>query len=147
MRYDVALGNQNVPQRRWWLSSNPDCHTNPATNADGEDASGSLTNGAGQTFTWNNITPSQNLCKISVGATVQGSFSDSVCDSASFVITGVTLSGTGPNPFNPPTQSYYGWLSKKTISGIDYLYYNDTSDFFNTVNSTQVAHFDSSLVY
>src|SRR5262249_49603225 len=64
-----------------------------------------------------------------------------------YTLRKIVLNGTGRNPFAATTNNYFGWLSKRTISGADYVYCNYTNDFFSTVNSTQVAHFDSSLVY
>ncbi|MEP7286647.1 MAG: DUF6531 domain-containing protein, partial [Chloroflexota bacterium] len=44
-------------------------------------------------------------------------------------------------------RNYFGWLSKRNIAGTDYVYYNYTSDFFNTVSSTKVARYSINMVY
>ncbi|MEP7286965.1 MAG: hypothetical protein ABI947_14505 [Chloroflexota bacterium] len=44
-------------------------------------------------------------------------------------------------------KGYFGWLSKVTISGTDYIHYNYTPDLFNTVNSTQIAKYSTSMTY
>lgn len=44
-------------------------------------------------------------------------------------------------------QSYFCWLSKRTISSTDYVYFNYTADAFRTKKAVQVAKWQSGLYY
>ncbi len=44
-------------------------------------------------------------------------------------------------------QGQFYWLSKRTISGTDYVYLNRTSNYFQTVKSTQIAHYVTGMNY
>lgn len=44
-------------------------------------------------------------------------------------------------------RNMYVWLSKVTISAIDYVYFNSTFDFFNTITSKQLGKWVSGVSY
>ncbi len=83
----------------------------------------------------------------------------------SAVITSLEVHGVGYNPFTDSGSSasgeefitdiqgsinhngYFGWLSKRTVGSVDYVYFNYTSDNFSTRKSTQVARYVDGMAY
>jgi hypothetical protein len=44
-------------------------------------------------------------------------------------------------------EGYFCWLSKVTVNSVDYVYFNWTNDFFNSLNATQIARYADGMGY
>lgn len=65
--------------------------------------------------------------------------------------TSTTATDTG-TPFGgfQGVQNYKGmfvWLSKKTVSSVDYVYFNKTTDYFRTIQAVRIAKWISGMTY
>lgn len=123
-----------------------------------------IQNGIGESgiITWSGS--QSGVTSVGAGFTV-GYRNDSVDVTSTGKITRIVVRGAGTSPFGGGGavsqdeefitdiqgsinhEGYFCWLSKRTVSSVDYVYFNYTSDFFNTRKSTQLARYVDGMGY
>ena len=102
----------------------------------------------------------------SIAVTARSSVASTAVYSGSVLITSISIVGEGSNPFDDlpgfaldnetligsfqgflNKKNAFCWLSKRTISAVDYVYFNRTIDNFITVSRVQVATWVGSMLY
>lgn len=121
---------------------------------------GSMVSGNNQSASWAGLVSGSSSVYISC-------FSSYNVGSATYAgavkIKLLTMMGTGSNPFggggggvgvgigdiqgSVNKKGWFCWLTKITVSSVDYVYFNWTTDFFRTSKATQIAKYVATCTY